>query len=299
MTNPSNLELHEPDPWFRDYLEGQLRGELRRGRRIRQIRQFAIVFVSLIAGSSVGVASAQIRRNTQRDSVLEAAQVHAGIDETRLSVARAELALVQKKFDTGIVGRDAVTEAYAQLRSAEVDLEIDALNIEEIRATKLPPRDDLNAPVVGGRDFVKLRLQLRMMVLQQRLDAAQEQAKEQQRRLNAGAVDRLAVLESQAVLQKAQADLTLIARKIELRDQYVTKQTTFEALSRTINDLELRNEYQVAAQGLQLASERLDLMQKRRAAGAAQDVDVLRAELEVRERQIEVRNLMNRISKKP
>jgi hypothetical protein len=298
MSNTANVDVHEPDPWFREYLAGQLQQELRRGRRVGQVRQATIVLVALVVGSSVGVASAQIRQNAQRDSVLEAAQMKAGIDETQLSAARVSLALAQKKFDVGAAGRDAVLEAYSLMRAAEVEFEVDALNIEEIRATKASPRDDLNSPLVSGRDFVKSRLQLRLSAQQQRVQSLKEQVQEQQRRFDAGAADRIAVLESKATLDAAQAELALLARKIQLREQYLTKQMSFEAASKSIEELDLRNQYQLATGALQIASERLALLEKRKTMGAAEDMEVLRAQLDVRVHELEVRNLANRLSAK-
>ena len=60
-------------------------------------------------------------------------------------------------------------------------------NIEEITATSQPPRDELSAPLVGGRDFVKDRIMLDLAAAQERLTTAEKVYSETERRARVGA----------------------------------------------------------------------------------------------------------------
>src|SRR5688500_7516131 len=71
------------------------------------------------------------------------------------------------------------------------------LNSEEIEASSQPPRDDLNAPLVGGRDFVTERIRLDLANAQHWLVVAERALATADRRVRVGAVSDLARAEAQ------------------------------------------------------------------------------------------------------
>lgn len=106
---------------------------------------------------------------------------------TRLELAQAQHTDVTNKIKVGVLAASALSAAQAELRTMEAAAMRARLNVEEIKATAIPPRDDLNAPLVGGRDFVSQRIQLDLAVAQGRLTATEKALAEADRRERVGA----------------------------------------------------------------------------------------------------------------
>src|SRR6476620_2094478 len=173
----------EPTPEFRDRLErtvvNVLRLEQQLGNRTRAARTrwmglAAIIVVSAALGDTAGSASGQIRDSARRDSLLEAARADASLAAVRLAVARDRLADAKRRYDVGAGEMISVVNADAELRAMEAKAMRARYNIEEITASSQPPRDDLSAPLVGGRDFVKGRIMLDLATAQERLTTAEK-----------------------------------------------------------------------------------------------------------------------------
>ena len=111
--------MHRPTPEFRDFLEGEIVREYRRDRSFARLRFAAILLGTLAAGTTAGLASAQIRENSQRDSLLQSAQSDLALVALRLDLARARLADVQAKFKVGTVGQASVVAAESELGQME------------------------------------------------------------------------------------------------------------------------------------------------------------------------------------
>ena len=209
--------MHQPTREFRDYLEGEITREFRSHRSFARLRVTAILLGTLAAGTTAGLASAQIRQGAQRDSLLETANSELYVAALRLELARSLAAEAASKHKVGAAGLDKVAQAEAELRKVEAIAARAKLNVDEIKASALPPRDDLNAPLVGTRDFVTERLQLDLFVAQQRLTSAEQGAGEVERQVRAGAVDQSALLESMLEVTRARAALGTLAERRKLR----------------------------------------------------------------------------------
>jgi hypothetical protein len=289
-------DRHAPDPAFRGYLEGEVIAAHRAGRTLRRLRWAAMIVVSIGIGTTASIASAQVRERAQRDSILQAAQSDAMMASMNLNLARMQLDAAKKQFDIGVSSRDAMRAAETYLRVKEAETARAALVIEEVKATALPPRDELNAPLVGGKDFVTSRLQLQLMVAQTQLEEAEAARAEAARRVRAGVVAKTAELDADLEVRKAMGALSVLMARQSGRADFLERHLSIEEIDRKVERASVTADLQVAQLALSLAAERVSLIRKQKDVGMVGEMELLRAELEVRERQIEVQRLSARLA---
>lgn len=283
--------IHEPTPEFRDFLEGEIAREFRRHRSFARLRMAAVVVATLAAGTTAGLASAQVRQGAQRDSLLQTAESDLALIGTRLRMAQQILNDFEARVKVGVVGPNAVLDATAELRQMEALAMKAKLNVDEIRASSLPPRDELNAPLVGGRDFVNERLQFDLYLGQQRLTAAEQALGETERQARAGVASEFQVLEAGLRVTRERAALGVLVERRTLRKEFVDLGTPVDMLNRRFRLAQVRFDASIAQESVKLLQRRLESVQKMRAAGSASEVDVLRAVLELKERELELQRL--------
>ncbi|MDB4917184.1 MAG: hypothetical protein JWM95_4828 [Gemmatimonadetes bacterium] len=287
---------HRPTDAFRDFLEGEVGRAFRQDRTLRRLRLAAVILVSLAIGTTAGLASAQVRAGSQRDSLLDAMRAEAALVSLRLELSRAQLAEQRRGVAAGTTSSESLTSADLQVRDMESQLGRVALSMDEIKATAKAPRDELNAPLVNGRDFVKERMQARAMILQPRMQAAEVVQAETARRVRAGVLGETANQEAELALARATRDLAVLAERLTLRKEYLEKGTPVEQLMRRLEQAELRQDVAVTQRALELARDRAATLEKRRAVGAGEQLEVLKAQVERKEREIELQQLLQRVA---
>jgi hypothetical protein len=114
-------------------------------------------------------------------------------------------------------------------------------------------------------------------------------------RLRLGAGSELARLEAELEGVQARAAMAALAERQNLRKEFLERGTAIEELLRRQQQAELRQEVLVAQRALAVARERLAVLEQRRARGAVEELEVLRARVEVRERELELQKLGARL----
>lgn len=296
--------LHVPTPEFRASLEREIVRTLRREapfepslytRRRDRVRSVALLTVGLFFGVGVQLASAQVAESRQRSELERAAEVDRGVAALRLNLARAAYDLARQRAAIGAVSRHAEQEAAAQVREREMEVARIHFDLEEIRASAGAPRDELWAPLIGGRDFVRERLGARAVAAQQRLASAEARVGEAERSFRAGAVSEYALSDAQSEAALAKQAFQVVAQKLMLRDAFLKERLESEEVTRRAQRIELLSEMQRAQRQLQLATARVALAQKRSIVGAADELEVKRAEVEMLERTVELDRLQKQL----
>jgi hypothetical protein len=296
---------HIPTPAFRTHLEWEIvraaRREARFGtppsRPTGRLRVAALVVGCLAIGIASNFASAQVRDGTRRDSLLDAARAELSVIAMRADLARAQLDLAKRHASVGAASPEDLAAAEADFRSLEARMTRQQLNLAEIQASALPPRDDLNAPRVGDRDFVKERIALALNQAQQQLSAAERIQGEVDRRVRVGVATELSHTEAQLEVARTQAGLALLADQLALRQEFLDKGTAPEELVKRLETTQVREDARLAQMALALARTRVQAVERERAAGAAAELDVMRAQVEVKERELELSQLMARMKR--
>jgi len=298
----------EPTPEFRDHLERTVVNALRleqqldnrkRAARTRWMGLAAIIVVSVGLGATAGIASGQIRDSARRDSLLEAARADASLAAIRLNVARERLADAKRRYDVGAGEMTSVANADAELRAMEARAVRARYNIEEITASSQPPRDELSAPLVGGRDFVKDRIMLDLAAAQERLTTAEKVYSETERRARVGAASDLAIVEANVEVTRARSAMAVLAQRMVLRKEFVERGTPIDQLTARLANAELQQDIALAQEELTLARKRVEQMERQRAAGVGTEFDLIYAKLNAQEREMELQKLMLRYNQRP
>jgi hypothetical protein len=228
--------------------------------------------------------------------LLAAQEVALELATRRQQLASANEAQVRRRFSVGIVGPEAVAAAVAELESMRTNLDRIRLNIEEIRATSKPQRDDLAAPLVNGRDFVKERLEVELMKAQRDLTVVESALEEAARRNRVTGSNPVQLLEVQAELVRARGYLEILVGKLRLRQSFFSDRLSAEDLARSVQRLEATQEIAIAERTLAAAQARLAQVREMRRVGTVDQVELLRAELAVAEgaaRMEELRRSLN------
>ena len=303
MTTTNDSGMHVPSAEFRERLERELvhafrrdqRLNDRRGRILRRMRAAAVIVVCIAIGATAGFAPAQIRDGARRDSLLQSARGDLDLAALRLQLARENLADVRRKVEAGVLGESSLASALAELRTMEAKVTRARYDTEEIAATSQPPRDDLNSPLVNDRDFVKDRLQLDLLASQQRLTTAEQEQAAAELRIRAGVTMTTKLLDAQAELVRARALMEELATRLKLREEYLQKGTRVQELQRRLDETQTRIEADASQRMLSLERERLVVLEKQFSAGAVDEIELMKARLAVREREMELQRYMLRL----
>jgi len=297
-----NDTTHSPSPEFRAFLDYEIGRVARHSSRRRPTTQWMRVTALLLACAGIGVttafASAQVRDGARRDSLLQSARADLQIAGVRLDLARAQYDETTRQSQVGAASAEAQEAAQVELRAREAQAMRAKYNIEEITLDAQPPRDDLNAPLVGGRDFVYSRLELDAMVAQERLKAAEADLGEAQRRVRVGAVEDGVELQAKQRLARARADFAVLATKLGLRKEFLAKHTPVDSLLARLGHVQLQQDVMVASERANVAGQQLALVEKQHAVGQAADLDLLKAKVEAEEAQIELQRLAAKLNGK-
>jgi hypothetical protein len=290
-----NDDMHSPTPEFRDRLETEVSRALRQEQRVAATRwnrwpsvlTIARLAAAVVIGAAVGAAPAQVADARQRDSLLIAARAELRITEMRLQMAREEHARLTSLFNAGAVTQRELTAAERERRMLELRLETIGVNVAETQATAAPPRNDLGAPLVGQRDFVKERLMLELRAAELGLTAAERAAEETRRRVEVGVETPLAGLAARETLERARAQLDGVAGKLKLREDFLAGRTRGDGLQDDLRELELQLQLVVANVKLNVAEARLATVTEQVAKGVVTRREMLLAELEFTELKME------------
>lgn len=287
-----------PTPEYRAFLEYEMlrtfRHETRRERAVRWMRTTTVAIVFMAIGGTAGLASAQIKGSTRRDSLLASAATEGILAGARVEIAEKQLADVTHRVQVGAAGIEMQHAAERELGTMQARLNHLALDIMEIRVTSEAPRDDLNAPLVGERDFVRDRIQVELTAAQQQLVAAEATLAEADRRTRIGASPESARLEAAVGVARAEAAFNVLAQKLALRKEYLEKGTPVDQLLRRLDEAQVQQDMIVVRSRMGLAQDRLKQVERQRAVGVATEVDLLRAQLEVKEAEADMRALAQR-----
>jgi hypothetical protein len=232
-----------------------------------------------------------MRQSAARDSLLATARAEAALAKIRGDLGRAQADDAARQVQIGALDQGSLDAAAAESRVMEARRKRAGLNVEEITASGQPPRDDLTAPLVDGRDYVKLRIQLEIMAVEARLkEAEQRQANAELRaRFGAGIDESLST--AAVDVASAKAEMSVLAEKLKLRADFFEHGAAADALARRVEAAQLRADASVAEAQLALAHARLAVVEKRKAFGLADDVELLRAQLAVKELELALQRL--------
>lgn len=298
---------HTPAPEFRASLEQQvidvLREETRAHASVRnrflRFRTPMTLAAGLVLGMATQLAVGQVQRSRELGELEVAIDVKRAIAGSRLELARAALELTKKSFDVGATSRAALLGAEADVRAQEAAAYRLQLDLQEVRATASAPRDELWAPLVGGRDFVKDRLNAEASVAQQKQASVEAAAADVERSYRAGVITKATLDEALISVEQAKSDFELVAYKLTLRRKALEENATPQFISQRLEQFELGRQVQRVTRRLRALQENYESARGRLGAGLVDSLEVLRLQVKLMETNEEIRGLRARLLQLP
>jgi multidrug resistance efflux pump len=138
---------------------------------------------------------------------------------------------------------------------AALDLNRSLLNLDEVKASGVAPRDEIYAPVLGGRDFVSERLKIQIKDVERELELLQSRSDRFKQRVELGVVSGgdLDQIQAEIAARKAMIDET--RKRLDLRKRYVAGEVTAQ-------EVEIMDWITVAERNLSEAQSRVDSLRK-------------------------------------
>jgi len=306
MTGPTHA--HEPSPEFRAHLEWQLETAMRResrlaepvgdgrGPRFRGLGAALVVLLALAVGGAAGIASEHLQDAKVRDQVLANTLGELELAKTRLDLARAEFEEVRRRFEVGATGPESVAAAERHMRGLEASLKRLQIDMEEVKATFTTPRNELNAPLVGQRDFVRTRLMLDLQTAEQELAASEQALRKARERFEVGLVPQATMLQAEAAAAVARERMQKLQMYIELRKKYLEATIKAEDLALSVRRADLNIELTGAQREIVAARQRIEILRRQVEIGLMAPLDVKRAEVELLEAQVKLQNVQRQLA---
>ena len=300
--NPAG-ESHEITPEFRAHLEWQIDSALRRESRFTEpagggtsrLHVAIVAVIAMFVGGIAVTASGELQDAKQRELLLATTTQEEALVRMRVELARADLQEAQRRFEVGASDRQTLQAAQRQLRAMEMELQRIRLDAEEIQQTSASPRNDLQAPLVGKRDFVSERLKLQLDTAERALVAEEEAVAQARQRVDVGIAPMTAKLQAEAELAAARARLQELRITIEMRARSVAGGVKVEELAAEQRRRQLMLQQEIVQQQLQITRARLEELRRLVEVGTASQLDLKRLEVEMLEREVELRKIRQEI----
>jgi outer membrane protein TolC len=268
----------EPDAKFVDRLEWQLASEFRRRATLKPAPGRIAVPRSMAAlGLAAGVllmgVAATKAADLIKDSWRKKIEVARLETEVRIKTAFLELkkdraAQAENRFSLGLVGEDEILAAKRGAERATADLEKSALELDEVKTSGQAPRDEIYAPLAGGRDFVGERLEIEKRVLQLDLDLNRTRTERAlRRRVELGVVPKSALSDFTASLAGQEAAIADIENRLALRRRFLSSEISAGELEIQVRLSAAQRELREAQSSIETIRPRLEEARAQAAAG--------------------------------
>lgn len=255
---------YEPDGRFVERLGWQLSSEYRRLDRMKSSGRIAIprwiAATALMAGILMtGVAAikaADYLKDSWRKKIeLARAETEVELTRARLESFQELAARSEKLFSGGLIGEEENLTAKSAAERAQRDLERSLLNRDEVEASGFPPRDELYAPIVGGRDFVAERLRNEVESVGADLDLIVKRWERLKKLVTVGVAPEEELDQIQVAIDARKTAIDGIVKRIGLRKRFVAGELT-------AHEVEIMDRKAVAEKKLTEAQSRVDFLGK-------------------------------------
>ena len=294
-------DRHEPSDRFIERLGHEIGTEVRRRharpaatswRDVVGLKMLAaaaaLVIVSMAVGGAVVAAAYQNENREQRAMLASVYERKIQIEQLKLNAAKQQLQDAERKVAVGIIDQVAAYEVRQGVVEAEANLRIAMLNLEEVRATGREPRDEISAPAVPNRDFVRERITAGIAVTQGALQIEKLRLQAAERRVSVGLAQagELDILRGRIV--ELESALNAAQQKMSARDLFLNNKYDSTLADLRVAEIEAEQRYQRLMPQLDLARRDMQRAQTLVEKGLLSQVEVTKANLKVLEIQTEL-----------
>ena len=227
---------YEPDNQFVDRLEWQLSSEFRRANRLktssgkiavsRRMVAIAITIGVLMTGVAVTKAADYIKESWQKKIEMARVETEVELKKVQLESIREIASDMKARVSNGLIREDEYQAMKIAVKKAELDFKKSQLNLEEVQMSGEIPRNELYAPLVGGRDFVSERLELDKMEIELEIYLISRHLKRIKKLTEEGLIQDHELDQVMTVIANQEAHLDKIQQRLDLRSSFLEGEIT-------------------------------------------------------------------------
>jgi hypothetical protein len=252
---------YEPDNQFVERLKWQLSSEYRRANRLksptgkiavsRRMVAVTLVVGLLMTGVAVTKAADYIKDSWRKKIEIARVETEVKLKKAHLESVREMASRTKMMASNKLIREEEYLMAELAAENAELDFKRSLLNLDEVKMSGEIPRNELYAPLVGGRDFVSERLKIEIKEAELDLE---------QLRIHLGRVNQL--VEQNLIrgdeMDRIQADIANRKMMIDKIQQRLDLRTRFLTGEITAQEVEIEDRMTGAERNLHLAQSRVE-----------------------------------------
>ena len=285
-----NEPTHEPTQKFVSNLEWQLRTSLTRTNRFSEpvrsrsggrMNVVVLVLASVLLGAGGVVVKDEVQEARAQEVVIAKVDAELKLARLELDFLMRRLQEIEGQYQVGVVGDEPLLSARTEVSEAEGRVARLQLDLEEVRISGREPQNGLSAPLLDGEDFVSQRLALEVSAAQERIQLAQIRLGRIQELHRIGAVSMAEVTQGVLALQEAEARLSGVHERLDLRRRFLDGELTGQEAESHLEVSHTEAELELIRMALQDAGVRYQEMEKRAGLGVVHESEVAKARLEL------------------
>lgn len=255
-------KTYQPDSRFLERLEWQLASEYRRLDRMKPAGKIAIprwvammtVMVGvLMTGAAVIKAADYIKDSWRKKIELARVETEVALNRAHLESIRELAARTEELYSNRMVQEEEYMSVKLGLEKAGLALERSILNLEEVKASGIPPRDQLYAPLADGRDFVSERLRIEVKDIEADLKLLASRRERFKELVEKAVVARDELSGIQANIDGRKARIDEVRKRLDLRKRFVAGEIT-------VREVEIMDRLTVAKGNVSQAQAKVDFL---------------------------------------
>jgi hypothetical protein len=276
-------KTYEPDSQFVERLEWQLASEYRRTKRMKSAGKIAvprrIVTITFLIGALLTGVAAIKAAETIKDSwrkKIEVARVETDVKlkTAHLEATREMSARAERLVSIGMIQPEEYQVMKLGTEKATWDLKRSLLVLDEVKISGLVPRNELSAPLVGGRDFVSDRLKIEKKVIELDLELLESHLGRFQQLLKTAMVPGDQVDRIQAEIAARKGTIDMIQERLDLRKRLVAGEITAQEVEIKDRLAGAEDRYRQAQTRVETLKEQLIRLQALEAIGMVSATEV-------------------------
>jgi multidrug resistance efflux pump len=252
---------YEPDNQFVERLEWQLSSEYRRTNRLksstgkiavsRRMVTIGVMVGILMTGVAITKAADYIKDSWRKKIEIARVETDVELKKVHLDSIRDMASETKIRVANGLIREDEYKCMEVAVANAELDFQRSMLNLEEVKMSGDIPRNELYAPLVGGRDFVSERLEVEKKAMELNLEQLKVQARRLTQLAEQKLVRRIETDQIQAEIVNRKMMTDKIQERLDLRTRFLAEEITAQ-------EVEIEDRMTGAEKNLQLAKSKVD-----------------------------------------
>jgi outer membrane protein TolC len=243
----------------------------------------------LMTGVAVTKAADYIKESWQKKIEMARVETEVELKKFQLESIREMASSVKTRVADGLVREDEYQAIKIAVENAELDLKRSLSNLEEVKMSGEIPRNELYAPMVGGRDFVSERLKLEKMEIELEIYLLSRHLKRFKQLAEAGMTQDHELVQLKAEIANKEANLDKIQKRFDLRARFLEGEATAREVELEGRLTAAENNFHQAQAKVDSLKEQLNRFQALEAKGAISHMEVKQMEFAMDAAQAELK----------